>query len=360
MSRRRKDIMEIKQLLHLKLKGFSNRAIGELAGMNRKTVNDYINYLKGSGVPFQELLLYEEARLQALLPDPKEVLRGDAYQVLLSELSEYRKALASPGFTFQELFLEYRKRHADGYGISQFKVHLKELLVEPETSLHVPMTMGDKLLADYCGKKLSIVSRHDGSVTEVEGFVAVLGGSGLTYFEVSLSQQKASFFGSLSNALSFFGGTPKLIITDNLKSAVTKPDRYEPILNKDFAAFGLHYGTALLPTRAHKPKDKALVERTVQLVYEQVYFKLRGQVFFDIASLNAAIAPLVAAYNDRLYQVWGVSRRELFISQEQGLLTPLPEERFILLTYKKATVSKNYHVLLGVVYDSRKLYHGFS
>ena len=316
--------------------------------MNRKTVDEYLNFLKKSGASWQELLDYEEDRLRSLLPPAKAVLRPDAHETLLKLMPGYKLAMLSPGFTYQELWMEYRSEHADGYGATQFKFHIQRALKMPETSLHMPMVMGEKLLIDYCGKKLEIVDRDTGDIKPVEGFLTVLGGSGYTYFECAASQQKVSFFRSLGNSGEFMGGVPMLLITDNLKSAVNKADYYEPILNKDFQAFGLHYNTAILPTRAHKPKDKALIERTVELIYEQIYFKLRGQVFFDLASLNLAIRPLLLAFNQRPYQLSGISRQQLFEDQERALLSPLPESRFTLLTYKKAKVAKNYHVLLGI------------
>ena len=347
MSRRRKNMIEIKQLLQLKIKGLSHRAVAPMLGMNRKTVDEYLNFLNRSGKSWEELLGYEEQQLRGYLPPVKQVLRTDAHETLLKLVPGYRKAMLSPGFTFRELFMEYQSEHPDGYGITQFKFHIQQALKAPETSLHIPMLMGDKILVDYCGKRLEITDRQTGDKTPVEGFVTVLGGSGLTYFEGTVSQQKVSFFPSLSNSFEYMGGSPRLTITDNFKSAVSKADRYEPVLNKDFQAFGLHYNTALLPTRAHKPKDKALVERTVQLIYEQIYFKLRGQVFFDLASLNKAVRPLLHAFNQRPYQLSGVSRQEIFDTQERSLLSELPETRFVLLSYKKAKVGKNYHVLLG-------------
>jgi len=348
MSRRRKNMIEIKQLLQLKIKGVSHRSIAPMLGMNRKTVDEYLNFLKKSGVSWQELLDYEEDRLRSLLPPSKVVLRPDAHETLTKLIPGYKLAMCSPGFTYRELWMEYRSEHADGYGATQFRFHVQRALKVPQTSLHIPMVMGEKLLIDYCGRKLEIVDRDTGDIKPVEGYLTVLGGSGMTFFEASASQQKASFFRSSSNSLEFMGGVPKLIVTDNLKSAVTKADYYEPILNKDFQSFGFHYNTALLPTRAHKPKDKALVERTVELIYEQIYFKLRGQVFFDLESLNLAIKPLLLAFNQCPYQLSGISRQQLFDDQERALLSPLPENRFVLLTYKKAKVAKNYHVLLGV------------
>jgi len=134
MSRGRKNMIEIKQLLQLKIKGLSHRAVAPMLGMNRKTVDEYLNFLNRSGKSWEELLGYEEEQLRGYLPPVKQVLRTDAHETLLKQVPVYRKAMLSPGFTFRELFMEYQSEHPDGYGITQFKFHIQQALKAPETS----------------------------------------------------------------------------------------------------------------------------------------------------------------------------------------------------------------------------------
>ena len=47
---------------------------------------------------------------------------------------------------------------------------------------------------------------------------------------------------------------------DNLKAGVTAACRYEPGINRTYQDLATHYGTAILPTRPRKPRDKAKVE----------------------------------------------------------------------------------------------------
>jgi hypothetical protein len=102
----------------------------------------------------------------------------------------------------------------------------------------------------------------------------------------------------------------------------------------------LHYDTAVLASRARKPKDKALVENAVWLVYQRICFALKDQVFFDLHALNAANRRLLDLYNQRMYQQRQSSRTRLFLQQEQPLLSPLHAQRFTLITYKQATVKR--------------------
>jgi len=109
---------------------------------------------------------------------------------------------------------------------------------------------GDMMFIDYAGKTMQIVDPETGEIQQVQFFVAVLGGSQLTYAEASMSQKKHDFIKSVENALHYFGGVPKGIKPDNLRSAVTKSDRYEPTINDTFLDFSDHYNTTVLPARS--------------------------------------------------------------------------------------------------------------
>ncbi len=58
-------------------------------------------------------------------------------------------------------------------------------------------------------------------------------------------------------AFAFFGGAPRRLVSDNLKTGVIKPDIYDPLLNRSYAELAAHYGCLVDPARALKPKDKA-------------------------------------------------------------------------------------------------------
>ena len=347
MAGHRKDMLDIQRIIQLKARGESNRSIARLLGINRKTVNEYILNLGGSGKDFLELSRLDEESLVSILPEPKAFNKPQAYLDLQALVPVYQKALKQSGFTYLNIWEEYRKKYPDGYGYTQFKEHMQKAFAVQHASFHMEQIMGEKLLIDYAGDRLLLTDRKTGETRAAELFIAVLAGSGYTYVEASESQQKASFLNSVRRSLEFIGGVPKLIVTDNLKSAVTQAHRYEPELNKDFKAFALHYGTAVLATRARKPKDKALVENAVRLVYQRICFALKDQVFFDLHALNAAIRPLLDQYNQRMYQQRQTSRTKLFLEQEQPLLTPLPAQAFTVITYKQARVQKNYHVFIS-------------
>lgn len=191
-----------------------------------------------------------------------------------------------------------------------------------------------------------IVDRVTGEQIEVEVFVAVLGASQYSYVEATLSQRKEDFLGSVENAFHYFGGVPAAVVPDNLKSAVTRSSRYEPTLNQTFEDFASHYGTAVLPTRAYKPRDKSLVEGAVRIVYSRIFAPLRDRVFFSLADLNEAIAELLTVYNELRFQGRDHSRRDLFDQVEKATLNPLAVERYQIKHYARAKVQKNSHIRL--------------
>ena len=121
------------------------------------------------------------------------------------------------------------------------------------------------MFVDYSGKRPHLVNSLTGEVIHVELFVAVLGASSFTYAEATMSQKSHDFISSHIRAFEYCGGVPKAIVPDQLKSGVTDADRYEPFIQRTYEEMARHYGTAVLPARPAKPKDKAMVERAVQI-----------------------------------------------------------------------------------------------
>jgi transposase len=212
--------------------------------------------------------------------------------------------------------------------------------------MHIEHKAGDKMFVDYAGDKLAIVDRETGKEHPVEVFVAILGASQLTYAEASLSQKSEDWIRSNERAFIYFGGVTQAIVPDNLKSGVTHSNRYEPGINIMFDDFAEHYQTVILPTRVRHPKDKALVENAVALVYQRIYAPLRNRIFYTLEELNETIFDLLEQHNDKPFQRLKASRRQLFDRIEKPALKPLPNERHAIKQSKELTVQFNYHIEL--------------
>ena len=196
-----------------------------------------------------------------------DTINEQRYKVLSSYFSYFLKELSKVGCTKEKLWKDYLCEHPDGYGSSQFNYHLNHWLKRSKVSGKLNHEYGEKLFVDYTGKKLQITDKTTGNISDTEVFVAILPASHYLYVEATHTQQKQDFIKAINNALFFFGGVPKAIVPDNLKSAVTKSSKYEPVLNKTFKDQAKHFGFAINPTRSYKPQDKALAEGAVKLGY---------------------------------------------------------------------------------------------
>ena len=203
-------------------------------------------------------------------------------------------------------------RYPGGYSYSQFCEYLKQYLDRKDVSLHIEQQPGDKLYIDFAGSKMSIADPYTGEIKEVEVFVAVLGYSGRTYVRACESQRKEDFLSCIVRALNYFGGVPRVLVPDNLKSAVDKANPYEAEINRDLLDLGNHYDMAILPARSLKPRDKAWVERMVQIIYTRIYAPLRNQVFTNLDNLNDAILERLESHNDQPLQGRKESRNHTF------------------------------------------------
>ena len=269
-------------------------------------------------------------------------------EVLQTYFPDYDDLLKQTGMTLQVLWQRYKEVHKDGYEYSQFCYHYQKHNVTRQAVMHFEHEYGDRLYLDFAGKRLSYVEPGTGEIIDCEFFVAVQGGSQETYARATLSQQKADFIECVQESLFYYGGVPKVLIPDNLKSAVTKASRYDPTLNEDFLSMANHYQCTVMPARSLKPRDKSLVERHVAILYTRVYTRLHGQTFFSLKELNEAIRKCVEDHNVMLFQGKDYSRRTLFLQYEKETLAPLPATRFELKECVFVTVMKNCHVQFRV------------
>jgi transposase len=352
MAAKKIDIMDVRQLIQLKIRGESNRSCSSSLAIHRNTVNYYVRQLKATGTSYPDLLSLSNAQLSELFPC-RSASDSDRYEELASRFSYFKQQLLLPGGTREALWKEYLYKHPEGYGYTQFNEHYNNWLGQTKASGKFTHKAGDKLLVDYTGKKLHVVDKATGEVHEVEVFVGILPCSSYTFIEASRSQQREDFIGSINNCFQFLGGSTKAIVPDNLKSAVSKASKYEPILNKTLKDLALHYGCVINPTRAYSPQDKAMVEGAVRLVYQRIFFAIRNMAFFSLDELNDQLKKELVTYNEHLMVTYQASRRKLFIELEEQYLQPLPPNPYQIKHYKRAKVQKMGYVYLS---DTKNYY----
>jgi transposase len=346
MAGKPKSMSQIKQLIQLHQQGKSIKFIARSLGISKNTVKAYLGKVASSKLDAQTLLQLEDPILDGEFHAGNPAYKDERYEHFISKLDYFAKELQRKGVTKTLLWEEYRQSYPGGYGHTQFSYHLSQQLIARRPSMVLEHRAGEKLFIDFAGDKLSYIDAQTGEVIYCQVFVACLPYSDYSFAMAVKSQCVEDFIHALGCCLHELGGVPEVLVPDNLKSAIVKASIYEPDVNHALEDFANHYKTTVIPARVRKPKDKALVENQVKLIYTRVYAKLRNQQFFDLTSLNKAIREKIRGHNQTRMQQKPYCREERFLADERHLLGPLPEQVFEMKYYRELKVAKNNHIYL--------------
>jgi len=340
---KRLPMRKIGEALRLRAAGLSTRRIAASLGAGQSTVSEYLKRAERAGLswPLPEGVTDADLERRLFQPQGGETRCGLAPP----DWPVVHRALRRKNVTLSLLWEEYRASHPDdGYGYSRFCELYRRWEGRLAPTMRQHHVAGDKLFVDYAGDPLDVMDPQTGEVREAQLFVAVLGASNYTYAEASWTQTLPDWIGSHVRALEFFGGVPDQIVSDNLKSGVTKACFYEPKVNRTYADLAAHYDTVVIPARPYKPRDKAKVEVGVQVVQRWIAARLRHRRFFSLAELNAAIRDLLGGINGKITRHLGASRRDLFEQLDRSALKPLPAEPYEYAEWQERRVGLDYHV----------------
>ena len=314
MATERLPMRKIKEILRLKwLEGRRHRHIARALQVSVGKVSAVVRRAAAVGLEWERVAPLSEAELEAAIYGAV----GRPLKTPLPDPAWMDLELKKPGVTVQLLHVEYRERYPAGYGYTQFCAHYRRWKTRQKLVMRQVHRAGEKLFTDFAGKKPHWIDPTTGEVREAELFVAALGASNLTYAEALESQQVPHWIAAHTRALEYCQGVPELVVPDQLRSAVTGPCRYEPVIQRTFEEWGRHYGTVILPARPAHPRDKAKVEAAVLVAERWILARLRHQRFFSLAELNARIAELREDLNGRTMRRYGKSRRALFDELER-------------------------------------------
>jgi len=341
------DMGKVRRVIQLHSQGKSKLFISKYLSLSRNTVKKYIAFYQLLYLSPTEILAKSDIELEELFSKPGSTDLSPRLKAVYEFFPQMERELKKTGFTKQLLWEKYKVKHPDCLSRSQFCDRYLKWSKKVNPVMHMHHKAGDKMFIDYAGKTLQVIDKESEEIKDVQFFVAILGASQYTYAEASFSQKKEDFVASIENALHYFGGVPAAIVPDNLKSAVTKSNRYEPTINETLFDFAEHYETTILPARVYKPKDKALAEGAVKILYQRIYPTIRARKYFDIKELNKSIWELLEQHNSRKLTGRPYSRLQVFTEDEQSKLSPLPITRFEIREQAFATVMQNGHVLLG-------------
>ena len=322
--------------------GLSTREVAAALAISKTTVSEIAMYARDAGVDWPLASTLSDDELQARLyppPRPRSTARQEPdYAALHQELKR-------PGVTLQLLWEEYRAGTAgQAYRYSAFCDKYRTWAKRLKRSMRQIHPGGERLFVDYAGQTVPVVDASTGEIRRAQVFVAVLGASNYTYACATWQQTAADWVGAIIAALAFIGGVPRLLVPDQPRALIAKPDAYEPVTARLMQELGEHYGVAVLPARPGRPQDKAKVEVGVQVVERWILARLRHRRFFSLAELNQAIAGLLADLNQRAFKKLPGCRRSAFEALDAPALQPLPATAMVLAQFRAARVNIDYHV----------------
>ena len=328
MTTERMPMRKIREILRLKHAcGLSKRQIAASAGVGASTVSDYLKRAERAGLAWPLPTDISDSALELkLFPPPVQI---PASERALPDWAIIHRELKRPDVTLALLWDEYRGKAPEGYGYSWFCDLYRAWSSRLKPSMRQVHIAGDKLFVDFAGRTLDIIDPITGEVHQAQVFVAVLGASSYTYAEVVWSQKLPDWIGAHVRAFKFFDGASRLVVPDNLKSGVIKACFYDPQIQHTYNDMLRHYGSAALPARPVKPKDKAKVEVGVQIVQRWILARLRNHKFFSLVESNNLVQELLVILNNRVMRHIGMSRKALYEEIELPALQQLPQSAYV-------------------------------
>jgi transposase len=348
MARKRKkelSMRKIREVLRLSLEcHMGKREVARSCCVSPTTVKNYLSRIEKLGLGYSQVTGMDDEELKRILLNHKSSSKGKIRHQ--PDWEQIHREMKKKGVTLQLLWQEYKAIHPDGYQSTQFCERYRNWKKKLNVSLRQTYKAGEKMFVDYAGQTVPVVDRHSGEICRAEIFVGTLGASNYTYAEATWDQKLPNWITSHVRAFEYFGGVPHILIPDNLRSGISKSCRYEPDINPSYHDMAVHYGTAVIPARVRKPKDKAKVESAVLVVERWILAALRNRTFFSLEELNQAIAQLLVKLNSRPFKKLDGSRLSWFQSIDQPALHPLAQTRYVFAEWRKARVNIDYHIEL--------------
>lgn len=344
MPRKRTSMSSVREILrlafHLEL---SANAISQATNISRGKIQDCLRRARAADLSWPLADELDDSALEQLLhpPAPKRTVRFAPV-----DCEQIHKELSRKGVTLQLLWREYALSYPENcYSYWHYTRIYRRWCGRQEVVMRQSHVAGEKLFVDFAGPGVPVVDRETGEMSEAQIFVATLGASNYTFVVACSGQDLRSWLDAHVQAFRFFNGVPKFLVPDNLKSAVIEATRFDPLLNRSYSRLAEHYGCGVMPARPYRPRDKAKVEKGVQVVEQQILARLRNVTFFSIEDLNRELKPLLNEMNTAPFQKMSGSRASLFEEIDRPALRPLPPEPFEFEQWVLAIrIPKDYHI----------------
>lgn len=335
-------------ILRLKHLGYSQNNISASVNSSHHTVKNVLETASEKGIhwPIDKNITNRDMELM-LFPDKYK-------NVCLYVEPDYpyiHRELAKRGVTMTLLWEEYcSKCHAEGltpYQSTQFGEKYRKWARVTKATMRIQHKPGDAIEVDWAGDTISVFDPVTGEESAAYLFIAVLPCSCFVYAEACSDMKTENWLLCHVHAYRYFGGVARLLIPDNCKTATTSNTRYDTILNRSYNELAEHYGTAVVPARVRKPKDKSHAEGSVRFAETWIIASLRDQKFFSVSEVKAAVAQKLEKLNDRPFKQRTGSRRSAYLEEEKEFMLPLPERDFEPAVWSVAKVPNDYLITDG-------------
>jgi len=309
----------IEEIRRLKVLGNSQRKIAQILGIHRRTINKYWNVspfdLPGDDPVWANHLDWEYLS--------NEIENKTSRKILFEEQQEVHEL---PSYSSFCRILAKKAKQA-------FK---------PEVTIRVPRRPGESVETDYSGESINIICPSTGEILSTELFVGTMSCSSKIFGDFTFSQKSEDWIESHNRMFTFYGGVPRYEIPDNLKSGVNKADRYDPEINRSFNDMAKHYGITIDPADVRKPKHKPNVEKSVHILQQDFFPRIRNRTFTSIHELNKCLREYLKIKNAEVMKERGNSR-DYFFEKEKPFLRELPPTPYEIHHWKKAKIHPDCH-----------------
>ncbi len=355
MPTERISMRKLKEIMRLKFDArLTNRQIACSINISPATVSRYLTSIANKGVTWPQAQSMSEEELEGQVYNDSTVAQSKLAQYSAFDCAYIQTELKRKNVTKQLLWEEYCQQNPNNhYSYSQYCTIYREWNAKSDLVMRQMHIAGEKLFVDYCGHTIPLYCHGSEEVyANAQIFTAVLGASNYTFAEATLTQELANWVESHARAFDYFGGIPKVVVPDNLKSAISKACKYEPDINPTYHQLALHYNVAIIPARIYTPRDKAKAEVGVQVVQRWILARLRNHKFYALHELNAAIKLLLQDLNNRKFKKLPGTRASAFLEMDKPSLQPLPLDRYEYTEVKLARVHIDYHIQVHKRYYS--------
>jgi transposase len=355
MARRTFDVVDVTEIF---IHWYAGRSLSEVSvslGVDRKTIRKYLAPALAAGLSpgGPAMAAADWAELVAgwfpRLADTR--LRQTTWPAIAGH-HEYIVAMLRAGVSQATVHQRLRDEHGLTASVASLKRYVAANVAEEVRRDRVVVLReeadtppGEEAQIDY-GHLGYWVDPATGRRRRVWAFAMVLACSRHLFVRPVLSMDQRGWTEAHVEAFRFFGGVPRRLVPDNLRTGVDRPDLYDPKLNRSYAELAEHYRVLVDPARAGKPRDKARIERPMPYIRDSFW---RGRQFTSLAEMQAAAAGwcLQVAGRRACRPLGGAAPAAVFAAVEAETLAPLPAREFVLASWSTATVGPDIHAKVG-------------